>query len=362
MSTLIHKIREWSGLEINWVRPKMHLLLLCILLICVAIALNTGSYRVDIHSVFQWLKALTLGGNTTLTETEFVVIHNLRMPRILIGICVGGGLAISGAALQGLFRNPLVAPGLIGVSTGASLFAVIAIVLSSFFPSYITAYLGEYLISVFSFVGALLVVSLVYVFSQVNGKTDTALLLLAGVGFNALFGAVVGLVIFFADDAQLRSFTFWSLGDLGGAQWKHFPLVLIFIVLPSLQIMRLARHFDAMALGEATAFHIGSKVDKLKKQIIILTALIVGTSVAITGSIGFIGLVIPHIIRSAFGPNHTFLMPASFMVGGSLLILSDSIARVLITPAVLSIGIVTSLIGAPFFIYLLYQFKQYRRI
>ena len=362
MSVLIHKIKQWTNLKYDWVRPKTHVLLLAILIVCIAIALKTGSYNIGFKASLLWFKELLFTGSTSLTETEFTVIHNLRMPRILIGVCVGCGLAISGAALQGLFRNPLVAPGLIGISSGASLFAVIAIVLSGFLPLFVTEFFGEYLISIFAFFGALLVVSLVYTFSQVGGKTDIALLLLAGVGFNALFGAFVGLVVFFADDAQLRSFTFWSLGDLGGAQWKHFPLVLVFIVLPSLQLIRLARHFDALALGESTAFHIGSKVHKLKKQVIVLTALIVGTSVAITGSIGFIGLVIPHIIRSAFGPNHTFLMPASFMVGGSLLILSDSLARVIIAPAVLSIGIVTSLIGAPFFIYLLCQFKLHRKI
>jgi iron complex transport system permease protein len=210
----------------------------------------------------------------------------------------------------------------------------------------------------FAFAGGLVHVLVVYKLSRSQGKTDTATLILAGVAINALAGALIGLTLFYADDAALRSFTFWSLGDLGGATWSKVPVVVLLILVPSLLLFREHRGLNALSLGEYEAFHMGVNVPRLKLRLLITTALIVGVGVALVGMIGFIGLIVPHLIRIRFGADHRLVLPASFLLGGILMNLADLLARTIVIPAEMPIGVITALIGAPFFIWLIFNLNK----
>lgn len=293
---------------------------------------------------------------------QATVFWQIRLPRIVLGMAIGGALGISGASMQGLFRNPLVDPSLMGVSLSAALCAIVVIVFSSSFPPAITQVLGIYLLPVFAFCGSLLVTIMAYKVSQRQGKTDVSILILTGVGINALAGALIGLVIFYANDTQIRNFTFWNMGDLGVASWYKIGFSLIFIVAPSIFLLYFHKALDAMAMGENEAHHLGISVEKVKYGIIILSALCVGASVSLAGTIGFIGLVVPHILRTILGPGHRLLLPGSLVLGATLLLGADLLARSIVAPAEISIGIITAIIGTPVFMALLLQSKRKRLI
>ncbi|MFD2201516.1 FecCD family ABC transporter permease [Shivajiella indica] len=293
-----------------------------------------------------------------LNVQERSVLFQIRLPRLLLAMLVGGVLGIAGAALQGLFRNPLVEPGLIGVSSGSALFAVIYIVFGSYWP--VLAMLGKIGLAFFAFMGGLANTYLVYRLSSKAGKTDISLLILAGVALNALAGALIGLSLFYADDAALRNFTFWSLGDVGGANWEKVMLLLGFSFLPLGLIIGQVRALNALAIGESEAFHMGVDVQRTKLIVLIGSALIVGTAVAFTGTIGFVGLVVPHLLRILFGADHRLVIPGSFLAGAILLTLADLLARTIVAPAEMPIGIITAILGAPFFIWLLINVKDLR--
>jgi len=287
------------------------------------------------------------------------VLLQIRLPRVLMAIVVGGGLGISGAALQGMFRNPLVEPGLIGVSSGSALFAVLFMVL---IPTATATFSWVKLLGLpfFAFVGGLTCVTAVYQLSKSQGKIDAATLILAGVAINALAGSLIGLVLFFADDSALRSFTFWSLGDLGGATWAKIPLTFLLIVIPSILLLFNARQLNTLALGEQEAFHMGVNVQQVKIRLLISCALIVGVGVSMVGMIGFVGLVVPHLIRILFGADHRLVLPGSFLLGAILLNFADLVARLIVIPAEMPIGVITALIGAPFFIWLIFNLNKSR--
>jgi iron complex transport system permease protein len=284
------------------------------------------------------------------------VLLQIRAPRILMALLVGGGLGIAGAALQGMFRNPLVEPGLIGVSSGAALFAVIFIVLVPVSASF--AWIKPIGLPLFAFVGGLICVLAVYRLSKSQGRNDAATLILAGVAINALAGAFIGLVLFFADDSALRNFTFWSLGDLAGANWSKLPVTVVLIAVPSILLLLNTRQLNALALGEQEAFHMGVNVQRVKIQLLLLSALIVGAGVSMVGMIGFIGLVVPHLIRILFGSDHRLVLPGSFLFGAILLNFADLISRIIVIPAEMPIGVITALIGAPFFIWLIFNLNK----
>lgn len=321
------------------------LLLSCALALCVGPA--SLSLAEVSQSLLQWLQSSSFSN---------VILWHIRIPRLLLGLMVGAGLAVCGAALQGLFRNPLADPGLIGVSSGASLGAAFSIVLGARLFDW--PLLQLWLTPLFAFVCGALVTLLVYRLASAQGKTQVATLLLAGVAIQAITGAGVGLLTYMADDHQLRDLTFWSMGSLGGAQWPTVGVTAV-IVLPALWMLcRQARGLNAMLLGEAEAGHIGINVERLKLKIILFSALLVGAAVSAAGMIGFVGLVVPHLIRLLFGAEHKFLIITSAVLGGVLLVLADVAARTMVSPAELPIGILTALIGGPFFIYLLLQQRQ----
>lgn len=296
------------------------------------------------------LAGLPLAGDG-LQQAE-LILGQIRMPRTLLGLAVGAVLALCGVAMQGLFRNPLADPGLIGVSSGAALGAAIAIVGGAAMGG-MPELFAPYLLSLCAFLGGLVVTALVYRLGRRNGQASVTTMLLAGIALNALAFACIGLFTYLADDATLRTLTFWNLGSLNGASYARlWPLLLVTLAV-ALWLPRRAQALNALLLGESEARHLGVAVERLKRELVFCTALGVGAAVAAAGMIGFIGLVVPHLVRLLVGPDHRVLLPASALAGASLLLLADLFARLILSPAELPIGIVTALIGAPFFLYLL---------
>jgi len=294
----------------------------------------------------------------TFDARQEAVVMAIRLPRVILGIVIGAALAVSGAALQGLFRNPLAAPSLIGISSGAALGATTIIVLGATLFASFTNQLGYAALPLAAFGGGLLVTVLVYRLSLINGRTVVATMLLAGIAVNALAGAATGIFVFVADDDQLRTITFWSLGSLGGATWRAVLIASPFVLFSVLLLPRSARSLNAFLLGEAEAGHLGVATERTKRMLIALTALAVGASVAVAGIIGFVGLIVPHLVRLMTGPDHRYVLPGAALLGGSLLMGADIIARTIVAPAELPIGIVTAIIGAPFFLWLLIRARH----
>lgn len=329
------------------------------LIILAVFSVTVGAFPVSLKGTISVL--LNQLGIPTAAHSvqEANLLMHIRIPRILLAILVGGGLGIAGAALQGLFRNPLVEPGLIGVSSGGALFAVIFIVFGAYFP-FLTGIFGSFALPLFAFVGGLINVSLVYSMANNQGKTDISLLILAGVALTALSGALIGLALFYADEAALRNFTFWSLGDVGGANWDKVKIAFFLILLPSCLMAFQFRNLNALAIGENEAFHMGVNVQQVKYTVLLLSALVVGVGVSMTGTIGFVGLIVPHLIRLQFGADHRLVLPGSFLLGAMLLTGADLLARTIVMPAELPIGIITAIIGSPFFIWLIINVKKIR--
>lgn len=304
----------------------------------------------DTLRVLGRLAGLPLDGEG-LQQAELIVAQ-IRLPRSLLGLAAGAVLALCGVAMQGLFRNPLADPGLIGVSGGAALGAACAIVLGASLGGLPEAW-APYLLSVSAFAGGLLSTALVYRLGRRDGEIRVATMLLAGIALTALSGAAIGLLSYLADDTTLRSLTFWNLGSLNGASYRRlWPLLLISLAV-ALWLPRRARALNALLLGESEARHLGFEVERLKRELVFCTALGVGAAVAAAGMIGFIGLLVPHLMRLLVGPDHRLLLPAAALGGASLLLGADLLARLALTPAELPIGIVTALLGAPFFLFLL---------
>jgi iron complex transport system permease protein len=288
-----------------------------------------------------------------MLSPETVIVLDIRLPRTLLGFFVGGALAMSGALLQALFRNPLADPGIVGVSAGAGLAAAATIVSGDrIFASLLASYaIG--LLPFAAFLGALATTSILYALATRMGRTSVATLLLAGIGLGSLAGSITGLMVYLSNDRQLRDLAFWSLGSLGGATWTKAAIAIALTGPVFLASPFLARSLNALSLGEAEAFHLGVPVQRVKRMMIALTSVAVGASVALAGPIGFVGIVVPHLLRLTVGADHRLVLPGSIFLGGSLLVLADVLARTLAAPAEAPIGILTALMGAPFFLWLL---------
>ena len=282
-----------------------------------------------------------------------VVLFDIRLPRLAMGVMVGAALAVSGALMQGLLRNPLADPGLMGVGAGAGLGAVLAIVLGGLMPANLSATIGAHLVPLAAFLGGWGATIVLYALASRQGRTSVATVLLAGIALGALAGAATGILIYLADDRQLRDLTFWGMGSLGGASWQKValaaPLILPVLLLSPL----LAQGLNGLALGEAAALHSGIEVERIKRLTILSVAAATGAAVAVAGGIGFIGIVVPHLLRLAIGPDHRFLLPNAALLGAVLLLGADIIARLVVVPAELPIGIVTAVLGARVFLYIL---------
>ncbi|CAM5221837.1 Iron complex transport system permease protein OS=Castellaniella defragrans OX=75697 GN=HNR28_002107 PE=3 SV=1 [Castellaniella defragrans] len=270
------------------------------------------------------------------------VLLDIRMPRVLFSSLTGAALAATGVVMQALFRNPLAEPGLVGISSGAALGAVLAIVLTTG---------GFAIVAGSAFLGSLAATFLAYAIgSRYRGVAG---LLLAGIAINALAGSVIGVLTYLATDSQLRDLTFWSMGSLAGASWHTLSLAGPWTLVVLACLCSHWRALNALLLGEREAVHLGFALAPLRRRLIVATALVIGPLVAVTGGIGFVGLVVPHLVRMVFGAHHRRLLPLSLIAGALLLTLADWLARVVIIPAELPIGLVTSLVGAPFFFWLL---------
>lgn len=312
--------------------------LLLLLAAAIVLASVSGAVSIPLH---QWWPVVSgqQGGEVDLLRQVFL---DIRLPRVVFGAVTGAALALSGVVMQALFRNPLAEPGLIGVSAGAALGAVSAIVLTA---------AGFWGISVAAFLGSLLSTWLAYLVGR--RYAGVAGLLLAGIAINAISGSLIGLLTYIATDTQLRDLTFWGMGSLAAANWRTLMLLGPWVLLLCLLLCREWRALNALLLGEREVSHLGFSMKHLRLRLIVGIALLVGPLVAVTGGIGFVGLVVPHCLRMLIGANHRYLLPASLAGGALALVLADWLARIAVIPAELPIGLVTSLIGGPFFLWLL---------
>lgn len=332
------------------------ILLIVLLLGAIIVALFVGAYSFE-KGVVSTLMSLFSSENELSTSDEFVLWH-LRLPRIVMALLVGSALAVSGTSLQGMFKNPLASPDLIGITSGSMLFAAVTIVLGGSFKHLLPEYMHYSLLSIMAFVGAVLTMSFVYKMATTNGKTNVAVLLLSGVAMTALTGAATGLMSYLSTDEELRNLTFWTLGSLGGANWTKNSILLVVVIVSFYFLLRKGKALNALMLGERDAAHLGIEVEKTKRMIVLFSALMVGTSVAFAGSIGFIGLVVPYILRLLFQSNYAAILPLSVLLGALLMLTADTLSRVIVQPSELPVGILTALMGAPVFIAILIKFKK----
>ncbi|OJJ10442.1 iron ABC transporter [Alphaproteobacteria bacterium AO1-B] len=320
-------------------------------------SLATGPILVPVFDLLPHIPSHLANPSAPLPETvsarDWIVVMDIRLPRITLGALIGAALAVSGAVMQGLFRNPLADPGIVGVSAGAGLGAALFIVLGNAALAPAMAVLGIYAIPFAAFAGGLINTLLLYRIGTRGGFTSVATLLLAGIALGALTGAITGLLVYVADDNQLRDLQFWGLGSLAGANWEKVASAAPIILTMLLATPFLARGLNALTLGEAAAAHIGIRVQRLKNISILLVAAATGASVAVSGGIGFVGIVVPHLLRLSIGPDHKYLLPAAALLGAILLIGADTLARTIVAPAELPIGIITAFVGAPFFLWIL---------
>ncbi len=308
-------------------------------------------------SMTDSLKSLLPIGSHELPAHVTMIVQQVRLPRTLLAIAVGGILAISGAVMQGLFRNPLADPGIIGVSSGAALGAALAIVVFGNLASQYPNLLLFGTVPMFACIGGAITTFAVYRLGTSSNGTSVTMMLLSGVAISALAGAALGLLNYFADDQALRDLSLWTMGSLAGANQKGLWLAFATLLVLFIAYRRDADKLNAMLLGEAEARHMGINVQSLKRRLIVLAAFGVGVTVALAGMIGFIGLIVPHLARMIIGPNYRSLLPVTLLMGALLLLVSDMLARTIIAPLDMPVGIVTALLGAPFFVWLLIKQK-----
>lgn len=337
-------------------KPVITLLLLALLLVAVLLSLALGPVAIPLGDTLRVL--LRWFSTADLPTDQVLIIEHIRLPRTLMGILVGATLALTGAAMQGLFRNPLADPGLIGVSSGAALGAALMIVLGSSMLLALPSFVLPYATVLGAFAGGVITTWLVYRLGQSVQGTSVASMLLAGIAIAAISGAVIGMLSYLADDAMLRTLTFWNMGSLGSANYQRVAVLALCCALVWWRLPRQAKALNALLLGESEARHLGVDVERVKRELVLLTALGVGACVAAAGLIGFVGLVVPHLVRLLLGADHRRVLPVSMLLGASLLLLADVGARLLIAPAELPLGIITALLGAPFFLALLMRAQR----
>ena len=326
---------------------QRHLLLtfLISLIVSALLAVTIGSFKISVFDIL-------LG---KLDELGSTILYTIRMPRVMLAAFVGASLAISGACLQGLFRNPLADPGLIGVSAGAALGAAFAIVFSSRFIS--LNFLGPYLIPFSAIIGSASVIIILFVITKGFGYDGVTYMLLAGIAVNAIAGVGIGVLTYISDDSELRSLTFWTMGSFGGVTWPLIMPAILVIIFSIVWIIGLSRKLDLIQLGDVEASRLGINIKKVRFGVIISSAVVVGISVALSGMIGFVGLVVPHLVRILGGVNHLYVLISSAIFGSILMVISDMMCRVIISPAELPVGLITSGLGSPFFLWLIFKMR-----
>ncbi|MCM3694100.1 FecCD family ABC transporter permease [Neobacillus niacini] len=340
-------IPKYLNNKIGWLYVISGGLLLGISLLGLFYSSVTVTVPTILHIIID--KTLNMGWLTNIAKNEEMIIWNIRLPRVLLAFCIGASLALAGAAFQGLLRNPLADPYTIGVSSGASLGAVLVL----FFQVSIVG-LGSFTLPVVAILFGLISLLIVFGLVRLSSKSlAIETIILAGIIVSAFIGALVSLIISLSDRESMTQIIYWLYGSVGMRGWSHIQLILPFMLIGSFILISHYRELNALALGEDAADHIGVDVRKGKTFVLIGASLLTGAAVAVSGSIGFVGLVIPHLVRLITGPNHRHVLPLSMLVGGSFLILADLMARTIIAPKELPIGVITALIGAPVFALLL---------
>jgi iron complex transport system permease protein len=359
-----------ATLKWNWKSPVDGRLnvgfVFCLLIIfcvtAIVLGIGNGAYPLTIEQVIiGCLRLVSINmASTALNDGQYAVLASIRVPRVLFGFVIGAALAVAGTALQSLFRNPLADPGLIGVSAGAAVAVAAVIVLGATVLKGFSLLLGVMTLPVAGFAGGLFTTTIIYFLAQQQGRTSMLTMLLAGIAVNALAGATIGLFSLIANDEQLRNMTFWSFGSLGSATWTMLAAIVVPIAISIVFLYRVSMGLNALMFGEAEAAHLGFQVQRLKLTVIVNAALLAGVAVSVSGVIGFVALVAPHMVRMVIGPNVRYLIPASALLGGGLLVVADMLARTVLAPAEIPVGVITAFIGAPFFLMLLYT--QRRRL
>ncbi len=316
----------------------------------VVFALTLGAAEVS------WEEALKIVGSRLpgyspeiIDSTSDTIVWQIRFPRLLLALLIGASLSMAGASFQGLLQNPLADPYTIGVSSGSALGVVLAMTAFQYL-----GFSGRYLMPLAGFLGAMLTLFLVYRLAQVGGKLPVATLLLSGVILSSFFSAIISLIMFFAGE-QMRGIFFWLAGGLGMRGWPYVWMVAPYFLIGLALLMYYARDLNLVLLGEETAFNLGVEVEKVKKRVLLAASLVTASAVSVSGMIGFVGLIVPHAARMIIGPDHRALLPASVLLGGVFMVVADTFARTALAPVELPVGIVTAFLGAPFFMYLLWQ-------
>lgn len=316
--------------------------LFALLLILIVYSANSGALKLSFTQLI----------NMSFDDPLWNIWCNIRLPRIILAVVVGMALATSGAVMQGLFRNPLADPGLLGISSGASLMVGVTILFPAVFPPMMMLY-GK---MIAAFAGSLFICVLIYLYS-LNEQCNLAKMILLGVAINAIIGSILGGLSYISDESQLRQLSLWSMGHLGKGSWD-LVIVSISLIFPTLLcVIKLAHHLNILQLGDEDAHYLGINVERTKRYLLILSAVLIGTSVAVSGIIAFVGLVVPHMIRLQVGANHKWLIPGSALGGACLLLLADTLARTLVAPTEIPVGLLTSLIGGPYFLWLILRHK-----
>ncbi|MEU4968601.1 FecCD family ABC transporter permease [Streptomyces smyrnaeus] len=325
--------------------------LVAALLLLALLSAGIGAYTIPVSDVLGSLLHRAGAGGAPLDRVAESVLWNVRLPRVVLAVLVGASLGCAGALMQGVFGNPLAEPGVIGISSGAAVGAVASIALG-------LTFLGNWTVTACAFVAGLATVLLVYLLSRSGGRTEVVTLLLTGIAVNAFAGALIGLSIFFADNAQLTQITFWQLGSLAQATWPKVLAVLPCALAGLLVAPLCSRRLDLLALGERPARHLGVDVERLRLTLVLVVALLTAAAVAVAGIITFVGLLVPHLLRMAAGPGHRFLVPGSALGGAVVLVGADLAARTVAQPAELPLGVLTALLGSPFFFWLLRRTRR----
>jgi len=322
--------------------------------LCVAIflSLSIGATGITLASLPRVLSAMLTGRYEADVAREQLVLIDIRLPRMLLGMFVGASLAVAGAMMQGMFRNPLADPGLVGVSSGAALAAVVTIALGNSLAAPWIKTFGAYALPLAAFAGGVATTMILVAIVSRQGQMAVSTLLLAGVALAALNGALMGLIAYSSDDRELRDLTLWMLGSLSGASWPKVFAIIPFALLVALVLPRLIRGLNGLLLGEAEAFHLGIDIERTKRAIVLVTSAAVGAAVAVSGILGFVGIVVPHLVRLLAGPDHRIVLPASALMGATLVLTADILARMLLRPAELPLGVVMAILGAPIFLHM----------
>ncbi len=329
------------------------LILLVISIISIILGVGLGPVQIPPLDVWKIIQSKLFNTDIDIALNTQNIVWSLRLPRVVLGFIVGGGLALAGVAIQAFTKNPLAEPYILGISSGASTGAVLVIM-----NSFLYGILGTSALPIGAFFGAVIALLSVYVIAKTRDGIIPIRLILVGIAVSSMFSALTRFLVFNArSDSAIRNATFWMMGSLAGSKWEYLLTPLIILLVSFVVFMILSRAMNTMLLGENTSIILGINIKLARQLIVVMSALLAGSIVAVSGSIGFVGLIVPHIIRSLWGTDHKFVIPASVLFGGIFIVFSDVAARLIVQPQELPIGIVTSLLGAPYFVYLVKKNK-----